>query len=454
MFNEGTNPQSNKGRDGNWSVYSAGSDVVFNLDLNVKDTWYTRTLEHIKDNMVVARATAVLSDLRSSHELAAALQAYVKAKGSFPRGTLPRPRDPDRFSDWPPDQRLSWLADVLPFVGDGEYADMHPKADKFWADGANIEFARLPVPQFLSPPRAGGSAARMVTYAGEPGVFAPTHYVGVAGVGMEAASYTDTDPATSAKRGVFGYDRVTRPADIKDGPANTIAVLLVPTDQAGPWIAGGGSTVRGVPVDADGVRPFVCTEYKGRKGTFAIMADFKVRFIPASIPADVFRALCTVAGNEKIGNLDKVAPVVEVEAPPPVTAEASPANNTAPADKASAADLAKLQGTWKLVGGEAGGGRLPVELIGEQRFTIRGNKMTSAVAGKVEETEEFTLDASKSPKGIQLTGKDGKGIGVYELSDNEFKFCVVEAKSGRRPTSLHTTPGSKENLFILQRVKP
>jgi hypothetical protein len=144
-------------------------------------------------------------------------------------------------------------------------------------------------------------------------MWAATHFVGMAGVGLDAAEYGASDPATAKLRGIFGYDRETKKEEIKDGPANTILLIQVPLDPKSPWIAGGGSTVRGVSEDRDCVQPFVCNEYQGKRGTFAIMADGKVRFIPASINPDTFRALCTIAGGERIRDLDSIAPEVPAE---------------------------------------------------------------------------------------------------------------------------------------------
>ena len=50
------------------------------------------------------------------------------------------------------------------------------------------------------------------------------------------------------------------------------------------------------------------------------MGDGKVRFIPEKIDPDKFRAMCTIAGGEKIDDLDQIAPVVPDDtpaAPPP-----------------------------------------------------------------------------------------------------------------------------------------
>jgi hypothetical protein len=70
-----------------------------------------------------------------------------------------------------------------------------------------------------------------------------------------------------------------------------------------PWIAGGGSTLRGVP-DTKSIDPFVLSTdkngqpiaYQGRRGTYAVMTDGSVRFIDKSISDEAFKAMCTVEG--------------------------------------------------------------------------------------------------------------------------------------------------------------
>jgi hypothetical protein len=138
---------------------------------------------------------------------------------------------------------------------------------------------------------------------------ASTHFVGIAGIGMDAADYSAKDASVAKKLGIFGYDRVTKLEDITDGLENTIVMLQIPTEVKSAWLAGGGSTVRGVP-ETDPILPFVCAEYNKKLGTFAIMADGRVRFISKDINPDTFKAMCTINGGETIENLDEVAPVV------------------------------------------------------------------------------------------------------------------------------------------------
>jgi hypothetical protein len=146
----------------------------------------------------------------------------------------------------------------------------------------------------------------------------------VAGVGLDAADYRTGDATTAKLRGIFGYDRETKADDIRDGREQTILLLQVPPEPKSPWIAGGGSTVRGISTDLDCVQPFVSTKHQGKDGTFAIMADGKVRFIPATIDPKTFQAMCTIAGGERIKDLDAIAPELpapEREAQPELKAE-------------------------------------------------------------------------------------------------------------------------------------
>jgi hypothetical protein len=287
------------------------------------------------------------------HELAAGLKAYVAKNGGFPRGTVDRvavartsPDDNGAVESraglpWPPDQCVSWMAEVLPYLGQGEYGPVAArlKRGKSWNDPENLQTAQTLIPYFLS--NEYPQASWWGLYPDMTVPVANTHFVGVAGVGVEAAEYAAGDPAVAKKLGVFGYDRSTRLAEIADGPDKTIALLQVPADFRTPWLAGGGSTVRGVPEDHS-VQPFVCTTYKGKRGTFAVMADGRVRFIPATISDQDFQALCTIAGGEAV-DVDKVAPVVRAPdansvlttrvAPPapPRSAPATPPDAPAPA---------------------------------------------------------------------------------------------------------------------------
>jgi hypothetical protein len=329
----GEGEESRPGKDASTiTVRLNDRTLILGFDLNLKDNVpvYEHFLNAAGLLVLQAKGREDMSGRSRIHDLAEGLRRYVKANGAFPRGTAERPPVPARRGvPWPPDQRVSWMAEVLPFLGRGEFADVANRVqrDKAWNDPDNLQSAQTLIPYYLA--HDYPQSTWWTTY---PGVLLPvanTHFVGVAGLGLDAAEYAATDPAAAKQLGVFGYDRSTRPAEIKDGPDKTIVVLQVPASYRTPWLAGGGSTVRGV-ADKASVRPFVCTTYEGKPGTFAIMADFKVRFIPATISDKDFQALCTINGGEKV-DVDKVAPVVpapdlkaELKTPAPAAPAVTP----------------------------------------------------------------------------------------------------------------------------------
>jgi hypothetical protein len=346
MGQPGMNPQGtteeNKGKDGKYILYSQDTLLFFSLDLSLPDALYQRIVGTLEEGMVYARGFAEMSNVHPRiHELAAAIQAYVKDpenKGAFPRGALHRSLSSERVLDWRPDQRLSWLVKIKDYLPGDDYSRLKVDEAKGWTDGDNRNVAMVPIPQFLAPVKSSNPFWYYLAYPGQDPTrpFAATHFVGVAGVGLDAAEYRAGDAAVAKKLGVFGYDRVTKLTDIKDGPENTIVALQVAPEHATPWMAGGGSTVRGISEEADCVQPFVCVVYQGKKGTFAIMADGRVRFIPADIAPDTFRALCTIAGGERIKNLDEIAPVVEGDEGPALKTGPLPAPPAAEAPKEAA----------------------------------------------------------------------------------------------------------------------
>jgi hypothetical protein len=224
---------------------------------------------------------------------------------------VPRAPSSERFVDWRPDQRLSWMVQLLPYFADGAFSGLPIENDKSWNESGNLLAATTVIPQFLAPLPPDKPFSYYVQYPGLKGPpLAATHFVGIAGVGLDAPEYRADDAAKAKLRGIFGYDRETKPDEIKDGLEQTILLIQVPSQPKSPWIAGGGSTVRGVSTDSDCVQPFVCAEHEGKRGTFAIMADGKVRFIPATIDPKTFQAMCTIAGGDKIKDIDAVAPEV------------------------------------------------------------------------------------------------------------------------------------------------
>jgi len=244
-------------------------------------------------------------------ELARALRAYLDSHaGQFPRGTQERPLAKSRAGrPYPPDQRISWMVELLPYLGPDKSA-LYGRINrqKSWRDPENLTQAGILIPQFLDV-----QYPRNTWWVRYPGMganeeVAATHFVGITGIGLDAGYYDPADPATTKKLGIFGYDRATHSREISDGLANTIAIIQVPATFKRPWLAGGGSTLQGA-TETHCIQPFVSTTYNGKNGTMAIMGDGTVRFLPETISDDLFKALCTIKGGEQV-IIDRDAPKV------------------------------------------------------------------------------------------------------------------------------------------------
>jgi len=349
----GGNPNEQPAKSEGTVTLSAEEQLlIVSVDLQLNGEAYDVLFPFVRETLTGIKAASDLCATKPRYfELARALQSYAEANnGKFPPGAMPRPLSSDSGLPWRPDQRLSWAVALLPHLGE-DYKTWKVDLDKGWHDDSfDIDPA---TPLFKSIPegfrhsknelvstrivapllahRLPGLSPPHVAYPGRHSVvelmFQPavTHWVAVSGVGLDAAEYAAGNAATAKKAGLFGYDRVTSKADVKDGLDKTIAFLLVPPEHKAPWMAGGGATLRAVPDESEDVRPlaqFVCITYpgksedkkwEGKRGTLAIMADGAVRFIPADLPPATFRALCTIAGREALPKLDTICPLIEEE---------------------------------------------------------------------------------------------------------------------------------------------
>jgi hypothetical protein len=250
--------------------------------------------------MEVAAGTVTRHDLATAGKL-------LPEKGLSEKGVLPGHYPPGAFHRQPsadkrylkePLQRVSWMAGLLPFLGhETLYGKIYFKQS--WRDPSNWVPAATLVPQFLDPTYP--ASTYFVTRPDLPFELAATHFVGIAGVGLDAADYDPADPANITKRGVMSYDKGMSLEEVRKGHGlgNTILMIQVPPESVAgvtPWIAGGGSTLRGVP-EKNSAAPFVFSspdkDGKLRRGTYAIMADGSVRFIDQNVSDDVFKAMAT-----------------------------------------------------------------------------------------------------------------------------------------------------------------
>ncbi|MBI1913914.1 MAG: hypothetical protein HYS12_04145 [Planctomycetes bacterium] len=405
----------NEGKGSKLEVKVRDKIVITELELHLVDL--PQIVDRIKDFLgegaIVLKNEALMVYHRSHvHLLADGLKHYVESRNQFPRGTASRALKGGTLPPQP-DERIAWTAELLPYI-DKSFASLKVDPDKSWKEGDNVHAAALAIPYYLAAdePKGAyplGSWRRLV-----PGLRSPVatiHFVAIAGIGLDAADYQIGNPATAKKLGIFGYDRVTKLGDIVDGLDRTIALIQVPPTFRTCWLAGGGSTVRGVP-EEDSVAPFVCIALseklgrysKGTKGTFAIMADGKVRFIPADMKPETFKALCTIAGGEKIDDLNHIAPVVP--------------DNTVTLKPTLPADLPKPPASPPEVGG-----KLPE---GWERIDDTAGRYSVALRTNGKEVQlQQTLPTPAGNLTVYLRGKEfGKDEGALVVAYNDYPSVI------------------------------
>ncbi|MFO0880166.1 MAG: DUF1559 domain-containing protein [Gemmataceae bacterium] len=437
--NPGNQPPTDEKDEGTIKLVREDRLLVFSLDLNLSSEAYNKLYEPAQVAVMWVKSQSDLASTRSRvHELAGALQAYVQEKGQFPPGAMPRSPSAERGLPWRPDQRLSWAVALLPYLGE-EFRDWRIDPEAAWNEGKNSPIAMRIIPALVAHriPEAGSV---QVAYPNQPNMpFGATHYVGMAGVGLDAPEYRMGDAATEKKIGIFGYDRTIKKADIKDGLDRTIALIMVPGDHKAPWLAGGGATVRAVSEEADDPRPiapFVCcifpgkpgekTKWDGKKGTLAIMADGKVRFVPEDLPAATFRALCTIAGGEDVGKIDQLCPLIEEPARREITTQVPvPSRAGTPTPAAPSAPQTAAPAGWK-------------------EFTSATGKYKVLFPDGAPQTQTLPV-AGQQIEVTRLVSADGKSVGVT-WQDIPAQAAAIDIDTLTKQTVdglLKSVPGAK-----------
>lgn len=251
---------------------------------------------------------AVLSGERDWQALAPAV-GQMATKTEFPKGTLQRQSNQTRMRlPYPPDQKVGFLAELLPYIGRGGLRAQIQDRTHAWYDDENQLAADTWVPEFLVPSYPPN--AWRASHPKAPGrSLGGTNFVGLAGLGLDAARMNPSDPSHAKKAGITGYDWNSKVEDITDGTSNTIYMIQVPPTMSRPWIAGGGSTLVGVDDKGDDpFKPFVSPGPDGKRGAYVLMGDGSVRWIKEGVDPAVFRGMVTRAGGEDLGNLEEHAP--------------------------------------------------------------------------------------------------------------------------------------------------
>ncbi len=233
------------------------------------------TLGYVQGNSARARCA---DNLR---QIGQALYAYQENHDHvFPQATLPN-------SKLPPEERLSWLAAILPFAERKAPArqkwqtlieSINP--DKSWEDPVHQVDRTTNVRLFLCPgyPQDANRS--------RPGL---TDYFGLAGIGEDSPLLPRDDP----RAGFFGCDRTVTWSQVKQEQSTTLIVTET-TRKNGPWIAGGYPTARGIDLEDT---PLIGRDrqlggchfnfFTGEQGLNTLWLDGSVRYRTADIPAQL-----------------------------------------------------------------------------------------------------------------------------------------------------------------------
>jgi prepilin-type processing-associated H-X9-DG protein len=228
------------------------------------------------------------------NQLAMAVRAYLSVHEEFPPATIPGVA-------LPPEKRLSWITSLCPYFDDIQGMTLLFDRSAPWDSPAN----RVPKirvfdfdgpPSDHTPPSLYGHSVLLCPANPTGRDWGATHYVGISGIGPDSPNL----PAGHPRAGIFGYDRRTVVADVRDGLAQTM-MLAETAEGIGPWIAGGPMTVRALdparkPYVGRG-RPFGGNH---RDGLNVALADGSVRFLREDLDPRVFEALSTIAGGEPL----------------------------------------------------------------------------------------------------------------------------------------------------------
>ena len=225
----------------------------------------------------VREAAASTQCTNNLHQLGLALRNYSETMDHCPSAAEPNP-------DLPPERRLSWLVTLGPYI-EASNPCVGMERKKGWDAEENRYLALTTIKLFHCP-----------AFPEQPPVSTlfPTHYIGIAGLGADAA----TLPQGDASAGFFGYKRNLSRAEI-EGSANALLVAIETSHPSGAWTAGGPPTVRGL--EENGV-PYLGADgqFGGLHpgGTNALFADGSVRFLAPSTDPALMRAMVTIRGSK------------------------------------------------------------------------------------------------------------------------------------------------------------
>ena len=118
------------------------------------------------------------------------------------------------------------------------------------------------------------------------------------------------------------------------------------------------------------------------------------------------------------------------------------------------ADLAALQGIWRVAALEVDGAPMTGAMLADAEIRIEGDQFSTSGMGAAY-VGTMRLEPETQPRGFSLHFTDGPeggraNHGIYELTKTGWRLCL-NMTGGRAPRSFATTPGSGCALERLER---
>ncbi len=119
-------------------------------------------------------------------------------------------------------------------------------------------------------------------------------------------------------------------------------------------------------------------------------------------------------------------------------------------------DAKLMEGVWTPMTAELAGTKFPDEILKTMKLTLKGDAYTVDVGGKLDKGT-CKIDATKTPKTLDITGTDGPNkdktiLAIYEVTKDSLKVCY-DLTGKARPKEFKTEAGSQHFLVVYQREK-
>ncbi len=117
---------------------------------------------------------------------------------------------------------------------------------------------------------------------------------------------------------------------------------------------------------------------------------------------------------------------------------------------------AAINGNWKLASGERSGEKMPDDVLKSIHLTLANGKYLAKVGDQTDQGT-YTIDASKTPHTLTLTGTSGPNKGktmlaIFELDKETLKVCY-DLSGKAFPAKFESAPETSSFLATYERQK-